>query len=166
MFTLRFIFAGAKYNFISQLKSAINTSNMDYLYEIIDNNHINIGIQRLGHSGGRWFIAEVNTVEESTIFQGEFEDIYLSSISGNKPADKIKDFIITLVVYIAIYSVLLGISLLIWSIANLRYIIIPFIVPAIILVVLRINAITWDKRLDKKFITFMTEAVGCILTKE
>jgi hypothetical protein len=66
------------------------------------------------------------------------------------------------------YLILFGISLLIKFLLKLDSFIYPIVFPIIVLLVLYLYNILWggDKRIDKKFISFMIKKVGCKYVKD
>ena len=159
---MQFEFYENKEKFLSTLQSKIKECSNDFIYECPDEHHINIGFQRLGHSGGRWLIAEIICKNNHTILNGSFKDIYLSSKKNLK--NRILEIISNILIYIIIYLFLPGVFYMLWLMTELNYIIL-FIAPIIIILILRLNGIYENHRIDKKFINFMINEMSCKYTK-
>ena len=136
-FKIKFEFNGSKDKFLKELKFGIKESLKDYRYEFPDDNHINIGFKRLGHSGGRWFISEFKCENNQTILNGSFKDVYLT------PHNRIAEFFINIFFHIIVYLILFGIIFGIWLINRFNNIVL-FALPIIIILALRFIAIYQD----------------------
>ncbi len=157
---MKFEFFGDENDFKNKLQYEIIASGKDIRFET-EKSDLSIGFQRLGHSGGRWFVANTHIADNHFILDGEFKNIYLSSKGDLKQQSKITDFLYGLVAYLVLYLILFGLFTLIWTIAKLDYFFIAFVLPTIILAPILFIRVKGDNNIDNEFISFMKVNVGC-----
>lgn len=155
---MQFEFYESKDKFLTKLQLKIKESSNDYICEYPDELHINIGFHRLGHSGGRWFIADIICKNNHTTLNGSFKDIFLFSQKNYK--SRISEFLTNILIYLIMYFILHGIFLIIWLFIRFNYIIL-FALPIIIIFLLLLNGTYTNHKIDKKFIDFMINEIGC-----
>ena len=73
---MQFVFNGT----LDELKETIHIKAKEYSKDIVvynkDPKTLEIGFQRLSHSGGRFFIANVTEKSNKTILDGEIKDVF------------------------------------------------------------------------------------------
>ena len=159
---VRFIFNGTYNDLVGQIRAQAATATKNIIIDDTERPVLKIGFMRLGHSGGRWLIADSETKDNKTVLHGSFKDIYLSNNSS-----KIKSFFSELFIWIIIYAVFLIIPLVIWLLAfKTQLLFISFLIPAVILILLYLNGKRNDKKSDKSFIDFMENKVGCFYSED
>ncbi len=158
---MQFTFNGT----LEQLKNIIHAKAQELDKDIImyhnEPNMLEIGFQRLGHSGGRFFVANITEADGHVILTGEATDIY-----ANQSQNKVRRFIDDIAGYFIIYIFMALIPLVVWScIFHFAHIWIPLVLPIPIMIVLRIININHDKKTDDKFIDFMSTFTTVETTK-
>lgn len=149
---MRFVFNGT----LDELKETIFVKAKEYNKDIVvchnTPNILEIGFQRLGHSGGRFFIANIDEENGTIILDGEIRDIYSKS-NHNKTQEILDSVCAWLVVYL-FFAV---IPVLLWlCIFQLQHIWIPLVLPIPILALCRINAKKQNEKMDEDFVNFMS----------
>jgi hypothetical protein len=113
---------------------------------------LKIGFQRLGHHGGRFFVANITETDTGVILQGEFADIY-----SDKRESHAQRFFSLLGGFAMVYILMELVLQSIWlPVFHFSHIWIPFLLPIPVLICLRINAIKEEKQMDANFIGFMS----------
>lgn len=149
---MRFIFNGT----IEELKEVIHTKSQEFHKDIIvyhnEPSTLEIGFQRLGHSGGRFFIANITEESGTVILSGDAKDIY--SVQSPSKARRVIDSIGS---WMLGYFVFAFVPILLWlCIFQLNHIYIPIIFPVLIMALCRMNAKRQDEKIDTDFIKFMS----------
>ena len=149
---MQFVFNGT----LEELKSTIRTKaqalNKDIVVYHNDPNTLEIGFQQLGHSGGRFFVANVTETDTSVFLQGKLVDIY-----SDKPESKAQSFWSLLGALAMLYVLIELVLQIIWlPIFHFSHIWIPLILPLPALIFLRMRAMKEEKEVDANFIAFMS----------
>ena len=149
---MRFVFHGT----LGELKETIHCkareNNKDIVIYSNEPNILEIGFQRLGHDGGRFFVANVTENDTSIILQGELVDIYSDKIESNA-----RRFWSLLGAFAMFYFLIELILQIIWlPIFHFSYIWIPLILPLPALIFFRMRAIKEEKKIDADFVAFMS----------
>ena len=149
---MQFVFNGS----LEELKSTIRTKaqalNKDIVVYHNDPNTLEIGFQRLGHSGGRFFVANVTETDTSVFLQGKLVDIYSDKIES-----KAQSFWSLLGALAMLYVLIELVLQIIWlPIFRFSHIWIPLILPLPALIFLRMRAMKEEKEVDANFIAFMS----------
>lgn len=107
-----FEFIGTKEDFISKLSAFPNNEYIDskfyyfddYIVKIVDD-RIHFGVERSGHSGGKWFIPTITEYDNKIEFNGTIQFISLKSSSTptqkspfRKCLDKIGEYLLYIIV--------------------------------------------------------------------
>ena len=149
---MQFVFNGT----LDELKSTIRTKAQELNKDIVvyhnEPDSLEIGFQRLGHSGGRFFVANVTETDTDVFLQGKLVDIYSA-----KPESNTRRFW-SLIGAFAMFYILIELVLqIIWlPIFHFSHIWIPLILPLPALIFLRKSVIREEKKIDADFIAFMT----------
>lgn len=146
-----FVFEGT----VDELKETIKCKAKELGKEIVvyDNepSRLEIGFMRLGHSGGRFFIADVTEENDRVILKGETKDIY-----ENQNVGEIGRICSEASSYLLGYVFLEIPLLLLWlMIKDIVGIWVPLVLPVIYLVIRRLLNRKEDEKLDKEFAEFM-----------
>ncbi|MBE5922220.1 MAG: hypothetical protein E7269_05655 [Lachnospiraceae bacterium] len=149
---MQFIFNGT----LDELKETISMKakehNKDILIYHNEPNTLEIGFQRLGHSGGRFYVADIFEIGRKTFLHGKLENLY-----PNQSQNKARNFIDSIGSWLLIYLIFAFFPVLLWlCIFQLKYIWIPIILPIPIIALCRINTKRKDKKIDDDFIKFMS----------
>ena len=133
---MQFVFNGT----LEELKSTIRTKaqalNKDIVVYHNDQNTLEIGFQRLGHSGGRFFAAKVTETDTSVFLQGKFVNIY-----SGKPESNAQGFWSLLGAFVMFYILIELVLQILWlPIFHFSHIWIPLILPLPALIFLRMRA--------------------------
>ena len=149
---MRFIFNGT----LDELKETIHLKAKEYNKDIVvyDNepNVLEIGFQRLGHSGGRFFIANVTVQNEIVILNGETKNIF-----QNTHKSKIGYLWSEFISYMFAYIILEIILLIPWLfLRNIVSVWIPLVLPIIYLVIRSFLNKKAEKEDDRQFADFMS----------
>lgn len=158
---MKFQYSGSMQDLLNALEREIISSKREYRLEYDGNGKLSIGFQRLGHSGGRWFVADIRIEDDKTILVGEFQDIFISSQNEETVKGKVQKFLIGLMLNGTAYLFLFGVMMLIWKFAKLENLLIPIVFPIVVLILLKIGTKPSSTESDRKFIAFMTQVVGC-----
>ena len=149
---MQFVFNGT----LDELKSTIRTKAQELNKDIVvyhnEPDSLEIGFQRLGHSGGRFFVANVTETDTDVFLQGKLVDIYSA-----KPESNARRFW-SLIGAFAMFYILIELVLqIIWlPIFHFSHIWIPLILPLPALIFLRKRVIREEKKIDADFIAFMS----------
>ena len=149
---MKFIFNGT----LDELKETIHIKAKEYNKDIViysnEPNNLEIGFQRLSHSGGRFFIANVTEESNKVILDGEIKDVF-----DNKKKTKIgriwSEFTGYLLAYIFLEILLIIPWIFLKDIISLW---IPLILPVIYLIIRHFLNKRCDDKLDKDFTEFMS----------
>lgn len=148
---MQFVFNGT----IDELKETIHLKAKEYNREIViynnEPNVLEIGFQRLGHSSGRFFIA--NIIEDSTkvILDGEIKNVFPSQ-KKSKVGQIWTEFTEYLLAYILLEILLIIPWIFLKDIISFW---IPMILPVIYLIIRYFLNKKNDDKLDKEFADFM-----------
>ncbi len=149
---MRFVFNGT----LDKLKETIHLKAKEHNKHIIiydsEPNILEIGFQRLGHSGGRFFIANVTEESGKVTLDGEIKAVF-----QNQKKSKVgliwNKFTSLLLAYIFLEILLIIPWLFLKDIVSLW---IPLILPVIYLVIAHFLNKKYDNKLDKEFVDFMS----------
>ena len=149
---MRFVFNGT----LDELKETIHFKAKEYNKDIVIYNNkpniLEIGFQRLSHSGGRFFIANVTEEPNKVILDGEIKDVF-----DNQKKTKIgriwNEFTGYLLAYIFLEILLIIPWIFLKDIISLW---IPLIFPVIYLIIRHFLNKKYDGKLDKEFAEFMS----------
>lgn len=147
-----FVFEGT----VDELKEAIKCKAKELGKEIVvyDNepSRLEIGFMRLGHSGGRFFIADVTEENDRIILKGETKDVYESQNDGEigRICSEASSYLLA---YVFLEIPLLLLWLLIKDSVGVW---VPLVLPVIYLVIRNLLNRKEDEKLDKEFAEFMT----------
>ena len=149
---MKFIFNGT----LDELKETIHLKAKEHNKDIVvynnEPNILEIGFQRLGHSGGRFFIANITEESGKIILDGETKDIF-----QNQKKSKVGRIWNEFAEYLLAYIFLEILLVIPWIF--LRNIIspwIPLILPVIYLIIRHFLNKKYDDKLDKEFAEFMS----------
>lgn len=154
---MRFVFQGT----VAELKDAIRSRakllHRDILLEQDSPDILRIGFQRLGHNGGRYFVAAVNEENGCITLTGEAKDIY-----SNRPKNKFKAFLSDIGGWLTMYCILALIPFAVWlcfarSISSAW---IPLLLTLLVMLCLRFLNRNQDSVADERFLRFMNAVVG------
>ncbi len=149
---MKFIFYGT----LDELKETIHIKAKEYNKDIViysnKPNNLEIGFQRLSHSGGRFFIANVMEESSKVILDGEIKDVF-----DNQKKTKIgriwNEFTGYLLAYIFLEILLIIPWIFLKDIISLW---IPLVLPVIYLIIRHFLNKKYDDKLDKDFTEFMS----------
>lgn len=149
---MQFIFNGT----LDELKETIHLKAKEHNKDIViynnEPNILEIGFQRLSHSGGRFFIANVTEESNKVILNSEIKDVF-----DNQKKTKIgriwKEFTDCLLAYIFLEILLIIPWIFLRDIISLW---IPLILPIIYLIIRHFLNKRYDDKLDKDFAEFMS----------
>ena len=149
---MQFVFNGT----LDELKSTIRTKAQELNKDIVvyhnEPDSLKIGFQRLGHSGGRFFVANVTETDTDVFLQGKLVDIYSA-----KPESNTRRFWSLLGAFAMFYILIELVLQIIWiPIFHFSHIWIPLILPLPALIFLRKSVIREEKKIDADFIAFMS----------
>lgn len=161
---MQFFFSGT----LEELKNTIcikaQEANKDIVVYHNDPNTIEIGFQRLGHSGGRFFVANIKETASGITLHGDIADIY-----SGKRQTKLHNLFSLLSGLYLLYALMELILQIVWlPIFHFSHIWIPLLLPIPVLVYLRLNAIKEERKTDAEFIAFISSftAKYCPYLKE
>jgi len=149
---MKFIFYGT----LDELKETIHIKAKEHNKDIViysnKPNNLEIGFQRLSHSGGRFFIANVTEESSKVILDGEIKDVF-----DNQKKTKIgriwNEFTGYLLAYIFLEILLIIPWIFLKDIISLW---IPLVLPVIYLIIRHFLNKKYDDKLDKDFTEFMS----------
>jgi len=149
---MKFIFNGT----LDELKERIHIKAKEYQKDIAIYDHepniLEIGFQRLGHSGGRFFIANVTEESNKVILDGEIKDVF-----DNQKKSKVgriwNEFTEYLLAYIFLEIVLIIPWIFLKDTISLW---IPLSLPVIYFIIRHFSNKKHDEKLDKAFAEFMS----------
>ncbi len=161
---MQFVFNGT----LEELKSTIRTKAQELNKDIIvyhnDPNTLEIGFQQLGHSGGRFFTANIKETAYGITLHGDIVNIY-----SGKRETKLQAFF-SLLGGLTLFYVLLELVLqIIWlPIFHFSHIWVPLLLPIPLLVYFRLRAIKEERKADADFVAFISSftAKYCPYMKE
>ncbi len=141
---------------IDELKETIHLKAKEYNRDIViynnEPNVLEIGFQRLGHSGGRFFIA--NIIEDSTkvILDGEIKNVFPS-----QKKSKVGQIWTEFTEYLFAYILLEILLIIPWIfLKDIISIWIPIILPVIYLIIRHFLNKKEEEKSDKDFAEFMS----------
>ena len=129
---MQFVFNGT----LDELKDSIRTRAKAFHKDIViyqyDPTVLQIGFLRLGHSGGRFFVANITEENESITLDGEIKNLNttMPNTDTRNLFQKIRD---TVFGFVVLYVFLALIPWLIWSIFDIPHPWISFAIPAAII---------------------------------
>lgn len=149
---MQFVFNGT----LEELKETISFKakehNKDILVYHNEPNTLKIGFQRLGHSGGRFFVSNITVQNGNVILDGETKNIF-----PNTRKSKIGYLWSEFTSYLFAYIILEIIILIPWIfLRNIASIWIPLGLPIIYLVIRNFLNRKEEKKDDKQFVDFMS----------
>ncbi|MEE1026240.1 MAG: hypothetical protein U0L55_04465 [Acutalibacteraceae bacterium] len=149
---MKFIFNGR----LDELKETIRLKAKEYNKNIViyDNepNILEIGFQRLGHSSGRFFIANVTEESDKVILDGEIKNVFPNQ-KKSKGGRIWSEFTEYLLAYIFLEILLIIPWLFLRNVISLWM---PLILPIIYLIIRHFLNKKYDEKLDKEFAEFMS----------
>jgi hypothetical protein len=149
---MQFIFNGTINELSETISIKAKEHNKDILVYHTDSNTLEIGFQRLGHNGGRFYVADISETDGKTVLYGEIRDVY-----PGHSQNKVKRCVDTVGDYLLVYCIFAFVPVLLWlCIFQLQHIWLPLLLPIPILVLFRIRAKKQDKKTDSDFIEFMS----------
>ncbi len=148
---MQFIFNGT----LDELKDTINLKAKEYNKDIViynnDPNILEIGFQRLGHSSGRFFIANIKEDISQVILDGEFKNVF----SSHKKS-KVGQFLAGVTGYLFAYILLEILLIIPWIfLKDIISLWIPLILPVIYLIIRCFLNKKEEENSDKDFARFM-----------
>ena len=149
---MKFIFNGT----LDELKETIHLKAKEHNKDIVvynnEPNILEIGFQRLGHSGGRFFIANITEESGKVILDGETKDIF-----QNQKKSKVGRIWSEFTGYLLAYIFLEILLIIPWIfLKDFISLWIPLILPVIYLIIRHFLNKKYDAKLDKDFIEFMS----------
>ena len=153
---MQFIFNGT----IDELKETIHLKAKEYNKDIViyDNepNVLEIGFQRLSHSGGRFFIANVTEKSNKIILDGEIKDVF-----NNRKKSKVGRIWNEFTDYLLAYIFLEILLIIPWIfLRNIVSLWIPLILPVFYLIIRHFLNKKYDDKLDNEFVEFMSNCTA------
>ncbi len=149
---MKFIFNGT----VDELKETIHLKAKEYNKDIViygnEPNILEIGFQRLGHSSGRFFIANVTEESNKVILDGEIKNVFPSQ-KKSKVGQILTEFIEYLFAYILLEILLIIAWIFLKDIVSLW---IPIILPVIYLIIRHFLNKKDEGELDEEFVEFMS----------
>lgn len=147
-----FIFNGT----LDEFKDVIYIKAKEHQEDIVvyqrESDKLEIGFMRLGHYGGRFFVANMTERNGVLILDGKIEDIF-----PDQSKNKLLRLIGEIDGWLLIYVLFEIIPLLVWLlIFHSRHLWIPLILPIPIITILPIIRKKEGRELDAKFINFMS----------
>lgn len=130
---MKFVFNGT----LNELKDSIHTRAKAFHKDIViyqyESTVLQIGFLRLGHSGGRFFVAHITEENKSITLDGEIKNLNtnMPNTDTRNLFQKIRD---TVLGFIVLYVFLALIPWLIWSVFDIPHPWISFVIPAAIIV--------------------------------
>ena len=122
-----FKYNGSKESFLTILNSIHSNNGRfyyfdDYIVEVLDD-EIRFGVERVGHSGGNWFISEFTEENNQIEFRGTIQHIGPENSNTRTKAQKIWDKIELVLLSILLFPILaifFVISKIQWIIRKIR----------------------------------------------
>ncbi len=149
---MQFIFNGT----LDELKETIHLKAKEYNKDIViynnEPNILEIGFQRLGHSGGRFFIANITEESAKIILNGEIKEVFQNQ-KKSKTGHIWNEFTDYLLAYIFLEILLIIPWLFLKDIVSLW---LPMILPIIYLIIRHFLNKKYDDKLDKDLSEFMS----------
>lgn len=149
---MRFLFNGT----VEELKDTIRLKAKEYNKDIViysnDPDSLEIGFQRLSHSGGRFFIANISEESNRVILDGEMKDVFddQKKTEIGRIWNKFTEYLLA---YIFLEILLIIPWIFLKDIISLW---IPLILPIIYLILRYFLNKKYDQKLDNEFIEFMS----------
>ena len=149
---MRFVYNGTLNELIATIHATAKAYSKDIVVYEEEPDVLKIGFQRLGHSGGRFFVANVSETDTAVFLQGEIVNIY-----SEKPESNARSFLSLLGAFAVFYVLIELVLQIIWlPVFHFSYIWIPLFLPLPALIFLRIRAIKEEKKIDADFVAFMS----------
>lgn len=149
---MKFVFNGTLDELKETIRAKAKALHKDIVVYHNEPDVLQIGFQRLGHSGGRFFIANVTKKDEKTILTGETKDIFSYNSNGflSKVWRYIQEFLLE-------YLVLGFIPFIVWFCAHTFIPIwVPLLIPVPIMLLLELMSRNRNNAADSAFCKFMT----------
>ena len=149
---MKLIFNGT----LNELKETIHLKAKEYNKDIVvyDNepNILEIGFQRLGHSGGRFFIANITEESTKVVLDGEIKNVFQNQ-KKSKVGRIWNEFTEYLLAYILLEILLIIPWIFLKDVISLW---IPLILPVIYLIIRHFLNKKEEEKSDKDFAEFMS----------
>jgi hypothetical protein len=160
---MKYFYQGSFDNLKSDLNDKVSKHNhemhTDYRIFKLSTSNLSFGIQRLGHSDGKFFNAEITFDDKCVVLNGSIcEERHSSNASIG---DKTEEFILNLFLHAVYYAVAGGIIFGICILLNFSNYVLPIVLPTLVLVFFRLRAVKEEKRQDIQFHEFMSNYLGC-----
>ena len=153
---MQFVFYGT----LDELKEIIHLKAKKYNKDIViydnESNILEIGFQRLGHSGGRFFIANVTKKSGKVILDGETKNVFQNQ-KKSKAGQVWNEFTQYLLAYILLEILLIIPWIFLKDIISLW---IPLILPVVYLIIRHFLNEKEEEKLDKDFAEFMSHCTA------
>ena len=129
---MRFIFNGTLENLKENIRKRAAVFHKDIVIYQYEPTVLQIGFLRLGHSGGRFFVANITEENDSVILDGDIKNLNTSmpNTDMRNLFQKIRD---TVFGFVVLYVFLALIPWIIWSIFDIPHPWISFAIPAAII---------------------------------
>lgn len=156
---MQFVFNGT----LNELKEIINLKTKEHNKDIViyDNkpNTLEIGFQRIGHSSGRFFIANIIEEDKKVILDGEIKNVF-----PNQKENRIGYLWDEFTGFLFAYIILEAILVIPWLFfKNFISVWIPIILPFVYLIIRHFLNRKEEDKSDKGFIDFMSLCAVYIL---
>ena len=160
---MQFVFNGTLVDLKAHIRKSAAAFHKDIIIYQYEPTVLQIGFLRLGHSGGRFFVANITEESDSVILDGETRNLYTSMPNTDTRSlfQKVCDTVFGFVVLYVFFAL---IPWLIWSIFDIPHPWISFAIPAAIIVAFEIPRLfnklfrkgeRFDRE-DERFLQFMS----------
>lgn len=160
---MQFVFNGTLEDLKAHIRKSAAAFHKDIIIYQYEPTVLQIGFLRLGHSGGRFFVANITEESDSVILDGETRNLYTSMPNTDTRSlfQKVCDTVFGFVVLYVFFAL---IPWLIWSIFDIPHPWISFAIPAAIIVAFEIPRLfnklfrkgeRFDRE-DERFLQFMS----------
>lgn len=148
---MQFVFNGT----LEELTETVHIKAKEYGKDIIIYNNpanvLEIGFERLGHSDGRFFIADITQEASKTILNGEFKDV-----SQNQSKSKVKRILSEITEYLLAYFLLEIILIIPWIfLKNIINLWVLLLLPVIYLIIRFFLNKKEENKTDNGFVEFL-----------
>lgn len=149
---MTFVFDGTTEAFLDTLQKKADEHHKEILICQPTPHRLEIGFQRISHTGGRFFVADVTEQDGYTHISGTCQDV-----TGDSERSPFRKFLSAATDELLIYGLCAVVPVLLWLfLFPSEYLWIPFLLPIPLLVFLRLNAKRLDRKTDTDFIAFLS----------
>lgn len=145
---------GSLENLIQTITDKASAQKRDIIVYHNDSDILEIGFHRLGHNGGRFYIANISESDGTVSLSGRITDVFNGKAQDQRST--LRKVIHTVDIYLVGYLMLVFIPLLAWlGFFQFKHIWIPLLIPILWLMTVSFFNRRADRKTDAQFVEFL-----------